>query len=321
MLIQLKPGAPLPSERVLCEKFRISRITVRKALEQLTVNGEIYKLHGKGTFKSFNQNNTVKELVYVVYNTAMISSPGREVMIRALAETAEQRGYHLVIRGFHSATGKTGLRDFARENINGGLLISVQELSNADLLSLQQTRIPCVFMNQDKGWAVRADYEKAGQLAAQWCKKHHCRKILLVLPSPKLPDIRKFNQGFMGSLTPEIKIMKTLETGYSRQTAAEKILALLKTGKRPDAVICADDLPAAGAADVLNELGLRKAIPVCGINNSYLSAELQFSSIDLNQAERAHQAAGLLADILEGKAPATPHIIRIKPEFIERTIQ
>ena len=29
-------------------------------------------------------------------------------------------------------------------------------------------------------------------------------------------------------------------------------------------------------------------------------------------------AAGLLADLLEGKAPASPHIIRIKPKFIER---
>ncbi|MBQ6598167.1 MAG: substrate-binding domain-containing protein, partial [Lentisphaeria bacterium] len=93
---------------------------------------------------------------------------------------------------------------------------------------------------------------------------------------------------------------------------------LLSNKKNLDAVICADDLIAAGVADVLTKKELCSRIPVCGINNSYLAAELQFSSVDLNLAERARQAAGLLADLLEGKAPPSPHIIRIKPKFIER---
>lgn len=319
ILVQLKPGDPIPSERVLSQHFHICRTTVRQALEQLTVNGEIYKLHGKGTFKSFNQTNNIKELVYVIYNSAMICSPGREITIRALAETAEKRGYHLVIRGFHSAAEKSGLRDFAKQNINGGLLVSVQELSNADVLSLQQTRIPCVFMNQDKGYAVRLDYQTAGCLAAQWCIKRQFRRIALFLPSRTLPDIRNFQQGFTDNLTPEIKILQTLETGYDRAAAATAAKWLLSNKKGLDAVICADDMIAAGVADALAEKKLSNRIQVCGINNSYLAAELQFSSVDLNLAERARQAAGLLADLLEGKAPPAPHIIRIKPKFIERT--
>ena len=47
LLKKLDPGAMIPSERELCERFRVSRITVRKAIEELTVNGELYKLHGK----------------------------------------------------------------------------------------------------------------------------------------------------------------------------------------------------------------------------------------------------------------------------------
>lgn len=55
----LKEDDKLPSERELCEKYDISRATVRKAIEELEKEGYIYKKHGKGTFispRKFAQN-------------------------------------------------------------------------------------------------------------------------------------------------------------------------------------------------------------------------------------------------------------------------
>ena len=42
----------LPSERELCTRFRVSRMTVRQALRDLTREGLIYSRAGKGTFAS-----------------------------------------------------------------------------------------------------------------------------------------------------------------------------------------------------------------------------------------------------------------------------
>ena len=46
------PGDRLPSEEELCEQYQVSRITVRKAIQQLTDQHILEKHRGKGTFVS-----------------------------------------------------------------------------------------------------------------------------------------------------------------------------------------------------------------------------------------------------------------------------
>jgi GntR family transcriptional regulator len=48
----LKAGDPLPSEKEIAAKFRISRMTARQALKSLSDMGAAYSQRGKGTFVS-----------------------------------------------------------------------------------------------------------------------------------------------------------------------------------------------------------------------------------------------------------------------------
>ena len=50
---RLKPYDRLPSEKELCEQWQVSRSTVRKAMDQLTDRGKIFRVPGKGSFASF----------------------------------------------------------------------------------------------------------------------------------------------------------------------------------------------------------------------------------------------------------------------------
>lgn len=56
---QIAEHEKLLSEREYCEKYDISRATVRQAIQELEKSGYIYKRHGKGTFvspKAFKQD-------------------------------------------------------------------------------------------------------------------------------------------------------------------------------------------------------------------------------------------------------------------------
>jgi GntR family transcriptional regulator len=49
---QISSGESIPSERILCEKTNASRVTIRKAIDQLIIEGLLFRRQGSGTFIS-----------------------------------------------------------------------------------------------------------------------------------------------------------------------------------------------------------------------------------------------------------------------------
>jgi GntR family transcriptional regulator len=47
---ELEPDAPIPSERELSERYDLSRMTVRQAIDSLVTEGRLFRVPGRGTF-------------------------------------------------------------------------------------------------------------------------------------------------------------------------------------------------------------------------------------------------------------------------------
>ncbi|MDU1909854.1 GntR family transcriptional regulator [Fusobacterium sp.] len=80
---KFKEYEKLPSERELCDKFCLSRDTVRQAIFQLEKMGYIYKKHGKGTFVAPKQ---LKPDLYKFYDfTEEMKKLGKDAASKILS--------------------------------------------------------------------------------------------------------------------------------------------------------------------------------------------------------------------------------------------
>src|SRR5690606_12465804 len=81
LLESLPPGAAIPTERSLATEFGVSRTTVRQALADLTAEGRLHRVQGKGTFAA---EPKIAQRLQLSSYTEDIRAQGREPSSRLL---------------------------------------------------------------------------------------------------------------------------------------------------------------------------------------------------------------------------------------------
>ncbi len=91
----------IPSERELMAMFAVSRITVRKAVEELEQEGYLYKVQGKGTYVKGDQNNqdlfSITSCTQDVIRLGMI--PSRKILFSTTMPADKKRQRLLNLSG------------------------------------------------------------------------------------------------------------------------------------------------------------------------------------------------------------------------------
>jgi GntR family transcriptional regulator, arabinose operon transcriptional repressor len=157
---ELLPNRQIPTEKALAQQFNVSRITSKRALEELEREGLIYRKKGSGSFVKEKVKSDA--VVSVIANQTPInvialvmpfgSSMGRSMdVIQGLTGLLNKYGYYLTVHISNESMGeeKRIINNLVHDGVRGIILYPVSHDRNIDLIyRLSIKRYPIVTIDK-----------------------------------------------------------------------------------------------------------------------------------------------------------------------------
>ncbi|WP_027341252.1 LacI family DNA-binding transcriptional regulator [Hamadaea tsunoensis] len=262
---------------------------------------------------------------------ADIGNPVYVQMMRAIEAEIADCGRQLLIHATNAnAAGETELlRGLARRYVDG-MIMSPLRVTEAHLNALAKSAVPVVVVGQLPDDApidnVRADSIAGVRLAVDHLVDTGRRRIAMINgPLDTVPGAAR-DTGFRSALAARGLAPADVEYGdFTFEAGLAAARRLLErsggTGDRPDAILAANDLIAAGTLHALLAAGVRVPhdVALVGMDNTDIT-ELTFprlTSVDLGAAERGRRAARLLLSRLDD-GTIGPRRETVPPTLVQR---
>ena len=312
-------GAFLPSERSLCDRYGVDRVTVRRALELLVEDGLVEKKAGLGTrVRLFPPSASLpgdpRTLLFALPRSPhaldRITEPFNTDLFYHMEGLCAAKGYHLV----YATLGSDGdLAALAGGNRVGGLFL-VSRFPDRLYETCRAEGTPCVVVNhaRDGFLCIGADHRKgAYEATAALCRMGH-RRIATLAGTPGFDSTEGRLEGFakaldeVGADARDMPLLRgdwTFGSGY----AAMKEL-LQGATPLPTALFAQNDLMALGAMEAAREAGLSVPgdLSVIGFDDveQCVYSHPKLSTVHVDIAAIAGMACARLVERVEtGEAP------------------
>jgi DNA-binding LacI/PurR family transcriptional regulator len=154
-----KPNDRIPSENELAAQFKVSRITIKNALQELIDEGIIYRIQGKGSFVAANRSG--EPLVYqsapfaentlVAYLMPRLDNRFTANLLNGIENGLAAAGYYVMFCETHDQLEleKELLRKMVRLQVKGIIIYPVQgQTYNEEILKLTLNRFPVVVVDR-----------------------------------------------------------------------------------------------------------------------------------------------------------------------------
>lgn len=264
----------------------------------------------------------------VAFAMADIGNPTYVAMVRAIQPVLKDAGFRLILHSTDADIDDEldALRRLG-ERYADGLIISPIRVTERHLEAFAEARAPVVVIGSvPEGTPVdnvRADSRTGIRLALDHLYALGRRRIGFVNgPLDTVPGAARA-RAYADALTelglPHDPALIEIGDFYRADGAAATRRLLART--RPDALMCANDLIALGALDVLRAEGLRvpEDVAVVGTDDTDLApvAWPTLTSVALGSAERGRRAAELMLDRL-ADGDAEPRVVTVEPRLVVR---
>lgn len=324
------------SESELCDRFRCSRQTVRRALDILEQRGLITRVQGSGTYISSanslnelsNSDNKRSDITVGLISTFMDNYVFPSI-IRGIERVFTEEGINIQLASTNNlVSGEKKALLMMMDRKLDGLIVeptrSALPCVNIDLYQkITEMGIPFIFIDSFYPELsipyVALDDVKAGYMATEYLIKNGHRNISGVFPhSNRQAHLRYL--GYVKALTDYgIQMYDDRVCWYSRDDMKQVLYGkpLLERLAASTAVLSYNDVTAMMIIDSVQRNGRKVPddLSVVGIDNSELAEFSKLTSVVHPGEQLGESAAKLLLSIINGSEGKT---ILFPPRLIER---
>jgi len=322
MIREMQPNQRIPSRSFMCTKWKISRTTADKIIQELQKEGAIYCVKGSGSFVSPDKSPSeesrnespryhwaiiLPDVTYSVYPRAF---EGIERFTQAhkidfiICNTDEDADAEFAMVQRMAASGVDGM-------IICPAITTTENFRNYQYLV--KLGIPFVF------WQRSVDYMLeipqillngyyGGYLAAKQLLEKGYHRLSYIAPK----RFRSAMDRYMGFCAAHVEAGVSIDPdniriGFDAGSEKAIIRSLLEKENAPDGFVCYVDSLALEIVSVLQEMNLRLSddVGVIGFEGciSYLDSSLDFglTYVDINRAESGYKAAQALWNLMHSR--------------------
>lgn len=318
----------LPSESQLCLKFNVSRVPIRKALDQLQKEGYIIKKQGKGSFINTELSLGIfagKQQRLIALILPDISTPFLQNITLGIRKYCDEtKSNYILLPSFSStATEQKNIHLAKKLSCDGILLMPVDgESYNDALLELIVEKTPCIFIDRHLVGlnipSVSSDHLQMGYESTKRLLDRGFDKIAYFAQTDAITSVNERAQGYIKALTEQGKPKQYLInlSGKNHKTLHEQLEYYLRKTPEINGIIINSGISAANAIRAINAIGKNLDEHfgmVCFDENNFLidlCLNIKLDSIIQDSFKIGYTAAKLLINQLNhGILPAAKTII------------
>ena len=292
-----------------------TRNRIQQVIEQLG-----YTPNFGGQALASNRSNTVGAVIPTM-NNAMFASA-----LQVFQEVLSESSINLLVAssGYSAESELRQIRSLIARGADGLLLIgSARPDTTTEFLQLRN--IPYVIAwsylaNDERTFAGFDNVSAASQITKEVLQKGHTKIAMIAGKTQNNDRAKNRIKGVTKTLAQQnLQLLETIETGYSIESGGDAFETLMTRAKKPSAVICGNDVLAAGAIVRANQLGIKvpEKVSITGFDDIALASVVTpaLTTVKVPQLEMGKAAAKLLLQKLSQQTPAS---IELQTEVVMR---
>lgn len=333
----------LPSEAELSKMFKVSRVTIRQALNILINDGLIKPIAGVGSVVINDGSSKVgaatldkeaKNIYFVLILSKNIKwgieNPFYAEIISGAEQKIRESGYHLLFTVYYEDIKRASdLSELIiKKHVNGFLLVG--DIEEKFIAMVKRSGLPSVVVNNPIGekydlpMVVNDDF-RGGYSVIKLLYDTGCRKIACIKgPATSMSCEERF-KGYLTALKNlGLPIQENLivEGNLEFEAGYEAVKKIFSSKIIPDGIFAINDTMAIGAMKFLLEKGIEipKDVSIVGFDNIGQSAQVvpALTTVDVQRREMGYISAGKLIEFIENKSAYYSVRIILPCKIIER---